>query len=178
MNIYEKLTAIQVKLKAPKGQESKFGGYKYRSCEDILESLKPILEEFKATMFITDTVELIGTRFYIKATATLINMETPEEKIQSTAYAREEESKKGMDSSQLTGATSSYARKYALNALFAIDDTKDADDDKGEKHYCEKCNVEIPVEVARESYKYFNRHKYCTRCQGQIKAQMNKGNNK
>ena len=169
MNIYEKLTAIQVNLKAPKSQENKFGGYKYRSCEDILEALKPKLEENKVSMFITDSIEQVGNRIYIKATITLVNIEKPEEIITTTAFAREEESKKGLDSSQLTGATSSYARKYALNALFAIDDTKDSDDDKGQKYYCEKCNVEIPIEVARYSYKYFNKHKYCTACQAKLK---------
>ena len=127
MNIYEKLLIIQTKLKAPKNQVNKFGGYNYRNCEDILEALKPILEQVKATLTITDEIVMIGTRYYIKSTATLIDIENDNQTISNVAYAREEESKKGMDASQLTGACSSYARKYALNGLFAIDDTKDID---------------------------------------------------
>ena len=127
MNIYEKLLVIQTKLKAPKNQVNKFGGYNYRNCEDILEALKPILEQVKATLTISDEIVMIGTRYYIKSTATLIDIEKENSKIENIAFAREEENKKGMDASQLTGACSSYARKYALNGLFAIDDTKDAD---------------------------------------------------
>ena len=134
MNIYEKLSNIQNELKAPKGQFNKFGGYKYRSCEDILEAVKPICKSYKTTLVISDTLENIGDRYYIKATATLYDNEDSREEIQffisNTAYAREEESKKGMDGSQITGTASSYARKYALNGLFNIDDTKDADTDE------------------------------------------------
>lgn len=126
MNIYEKLLAIQTKLKAPKSQYNNFGGFSYRSCEDILEALKPLFAEVKATVVITDEVTHIGDRYYIIATAKIIDCETGES-ITNTAYAREDESKKGMDGAQLTGATSSYARKYALNGLFAIDDNKDSD---------------------------------------------------
>lgn len=126
MNIYEKLQIIQTKLKAPKSQYNKFGGYAYRNCEDILEAVKPLLAEVKASIKIADEVVLIGERFYIKATVEFINAENGES-IENTAYAREEDSKKGMDGSQITGASSSYARKYALNGLFAIDDTKDSD---------------------------------------------------
>ena len=126
MNIYEKLLAIQSKLKAPKSQYNSFGGYCYRSCEDILEAVKPLCEEVKATVIITDDIKQIGDRFYLVATAQIIDCETGEG-ISNTAYAREDESKKGMDGAQLTGAASSYARKYALNGLFAIDDTKDSD---------------------------------------------------
>lgn len=126
MNIYEKLSEIQNELKAPKGQYNKFGNYKYRSCEDILEAVKPICKKNKTTLIISDELQNIGDRYYIKATATLYDTEK-EEKISNTAYAREEESKKGMDGSQITGTASSYARKYALNGLFNIDDTKDAD---------------------------------------------------
>lgn len=122
-----KLLEIQHKLKAPKGQYNKFGQYKYRSCEDILEAVKPILYEVGCTLTLTDTVELIGDRYYIKATAWLKGEDTDEV---VTAYAREEETKKGMDASQITGTASSYARKYALNGLFCIDDTKDADTDE------------------------------------------------
>lgn len=131
MNIYEKLLNIQTELKAPKGQTNKFGGYKYRSCEDILEAVKPLLKEYKATLKLEDTMEQLGERYYIKARAVLINTEYEKgnsiEYIENTAYARESETKKGMDDSQITGTASSYARKYALNGLFCIDDTKDAD---------------------------------------------------
>jgi hypothetical protein len=121
----KELIMIQQGLKAPKGQFNKFGNYKYRSCEDILEAVKPLLDEQACTLVISDDIVLIGDRFYIKATATLTNSEGVKEI--ATAFAREQESKAGMDSSQLTGSTSSYARKYALNGLFCIDDTKDAD---------------------------------------------------
>lgn len=126
MKIYEKLLSIQTELKAPKSQYNNFGKYKYRNCEDILESLKPILAKKKATITISDEVVTTGTRFYVKATAKIIDAETGES-VETTAYAREEENKKGMDGSQITGSSSSYARKYALNGLFAIDDTKDSD---------------------------------------------------
>ena len=126
MNVYEKLIAIQSELKAPKSQYNNFGKYAYRNCEDILESLKPLLKEHKSTIYISDEIVTVLERFYIKATVTFIDAETGE-KITNTAYAREEENKKGMDGSQVTGASSSYARKYALNGMFAIDDTKDSD---------------------------------------------------
>ena len=129
MSVYAKLLAVQAELKAPKGQTNTFGKYKYRSCEDILEAVKPILNKNKASLFISDTLEQIGERYYIKATATFIDAENGET-IANTAYARESAEKKGMDDSQVTGATSSYARKYALNGLFLIDDTKDADTDE------------------------------------------------
>jgi hypothetical protein len=127
MNIYEKLLKAQVELKAPKGQYNSFGKYKYRSCEDILEALKPVLDKFKLTLFIKDDVIEVNTRNYVKATITLVNIEKPDEIIETSALAREEETKKGMDGSQITGASSSYARKYALNGMFMIDDTKDSD---------------------------------------------------
>lgn len=131
MNIYEKLLNIQTELKAPKGQTNKFGGYKYRSCEDILEAVKPLCKKYKATLILKDTMEQLGERYYIKARAVLIDTEYEKgnaiEYIENTAYARESETKKGMDDSQITGTASSYARKYALNGLFCIDDTKDAD---------------------------------------------------
>ena len=126
--ILEILSSIQRELKAPKNQLNSFGNYNYRSCEDILEGLKPLLAKTKSVILISDEVVLIGSRFYVKATATLKSAvgECIGE-ISVSAYAREPEEKKGMDLAQLTGATSSYARKYALNGLFAIDDTKDAD---------------------------------------------------
>ena len=127
MNIYEKLLKAQVELKAPKGQYNSFGKYKYRSCEDILEALKPVLDKLKLTLFIKDDVIEVNTRNYVKATITLIDVEKPNEVIETSAFAREEETKKGMDGSQITGTSSSYARKYALNGLFMIDDTKDND---------------------------------------------------
>lgn len=129
MSVFDKLLSVQVELKAPKGQTNTFGKYKYRSCEDILEAVKPILKKHNASIYISDTLELTGERYYVKATATFIDTETGET-ISNTAYARESADKKGMDDSQVTGATSSYARKYALNGLLLIDDTKDADTDE------------------------------------------------
>lgn len=126
MNIYEKLGIIQSKLKAPKGQYNSFGKYKYRSCEDILEAVKPLLSETKTVLSVTDRMEVVGDRIYVRSEAHLNDCEDSGEII-TVAYAREEESKKGMDSSQVTGAASSYARKYALNGLFCIDDNKDSD---------------------------------------------------
>ena len=125
-NDYEKLMNIQNELKAPKSQYNEFGKYHYRSCEDILESLKPVLAKHQAAVTISDEIVLIGDRYYVKATAALIDVEKGD-KVEVSAYAREDVQKKGMDVSQLTGSTSSYARKYALNGLFAIDDTKDSD---------------------------------------------------
>lgn len=124
MTIQEKLLSVQSELKAPKGQYNSFGKYNYRNCEDILEAVKPLLKKANLTLTINDEIVLIGDRYYVKATATVSDGETS---ISTSAFAREAETKKGMDDSQITGATSSYARKYALNGLFAIDDTKDAD---------------------------------------------------
>lgn len=129
MTIREKLNFIQVTLKAPKGQYNSFAKYKYRNSEDILEAVKPLLKETKTVIKLSDEIVNIGARFYVKATAELLDCESKEwESV--TAYAREAEIKKGMDESQITGATSSYARKYALNGLLAIDDTKDADSEE------------------------------------------------
>ena len=129
MSIYEKLLNIQNELKCNKNQYNSFGKYKYRSCEDILEAVKPICAKHKATLVVSDKLKYIGERYYIEATAELIDIEDGT-RVQNTAYAREEETKKGMDGSQITGTASSYARKYALNGLFCIDDTKDADTDE------------------------------------------------
>ena len=126
MTIYEKLSAIQSELKAPKSQHNSFGKYNYRNCEDILEAVKPLCAKYKAVSVMGDEVIQIGERYYIKSTARLIDLES-DGVVENTAYAREEAEKKGMDGSQVTGASSSYARKYALNGLFAIDDTKDSD---------------------------------------------------
>ena len=139
MNIYEKLLRVQVELKAPKGQYNSFGKYKYRSCEDILTAVKPLLDKVGATITITDDLVLVGDRFYVKATATFTDTEKCTA-ITNTAFAREDENKKGMDGSQITGTASSYARKYALNGLLLIDDTKDADTD--ENHNERKAKAE------------------------------------
>lgn len=219
-NIYEKLLNIQTELKAPKNQRNTFGNYNYRSCEDILEALKPLLAKHKAALIINDDIVSKGEhqpityiesvwdskakqmkdetrttgdqRYYIKATAKLINIEEPGEVIETTAYAREDETKKGMDGSQLTGSTSSYARKYALNGLFAIDDTKDSDatntHNKGQektdkpkkqqsqqqsqggevKFYCSDCGVEVNQAVHSYSTNKFSRC-LCMNCQKKAK---------
>ena len=124
--IYEKLSAIQEELKAPKGQFNDYGNYKYRSAEDILEAVKPLCRKYKAVLMLNDTIEMAGERFYVRATVELRDLED-NSFIITEAYAREEDAKKGMDASQITGSSSSYARKYALNGMFCIDDTKDAD---------------------------------------------------
>ena len=121
----KELSEIQIHLDAPKNQFNSFGKYKYRSCEDILAGLKPLIKKHKCTVIITDDIEMIGERIYVKATATLLNSEG--DGISASAFAREPVMKKGMDEAQVTGSASSYARKYALNGLFAIDDSKDMD---------------------------------------------------
>jgi|TARA_E500000318_G_scaffold71659_1_gene66342 hypothetical protein len=125
-NIRQKLQGIQSSLKAPKGQTNKFGGYKYRSCEDILTALKPLLAEWGCSLTITDTIIEVSGRIYVKALATLLDNDS-DNGIPVAGFAREADAKKGMDEAQITGSASSYARKYALNGLFAIDDTKDPD---------------------------------------------------
>ncbi|WP_024292831.1 ERF family protein [Lacrimispora indolis] len=130
MNIQEKLLQVQAGLKAPKSQYNIFGKYYYRNCEDIQEAAKPLLGEVKAVLIVGDELVQMGERFYIKATARFVDCESGDE-IKNTAFAREELDKKGMDASQITGSTSSYARKYALNGLFCIDDVKDADHQGG-----------------------------------------------
>ena len=129
MGLYSKLALIQGELKAPKNQFNSFGKYKYRSCEDILEAAKPICIKHGAVLTVSDKVVFIGERYYIEASAILTDTEDDKQVI-NTASARESETKKGMDDSQITGTASSYARKYALNGLFCIDDTKDADTDE------------------------------------------------
>lgn len=129
MTIYQKLLEVQAALKAPKGQYNSFSKYKYRSCEDILEAVKPLLKEIGVCLILKDEVEKIETRYYVKATAKFVDIETGEYE-EGSAYAREDERKRGMDGSQVTGTASSYARKYCLNGLFLIDDTKDADTDE------------------------------------------------
>lgn len=128
----KELITIQSELKAPKTQYNKFGGYKYRKAEDILEAVKPLLAKQKCTLIITDDIVMVGSRIYVKATATIKNEKGEYET--STGWAREEETKKGMDGSQITGASSSYARKYALNGLLAIDDNADSDTTNDGQH--------------------------------------------
>ena len=133
-NIFKSLAKIQQELKAPKGQFNKFANFNYRSCEDILEAVKPLLDG-KLVLTLSDDVVLVGERYYIKATAKLSN---GKDSLYISAFARESLERKGMDDSQITGATSSYARKYALNGLFAIDDTKDSDVERKIKVIAEK----------------------------------------
>ena len=180
MNVYEKLLNVQAELKAPKSQFNKFGGYQYRSCEDILEALKPICVKHKALTKISDEIIYVEGRHYVKATVTFIDIEDGQ-KIESYGLAREEESKKGMDGSQITGSSSSYARKYALNGMFAIDDTKDSDstnthgknenkaDTKANNkiYRCNACAKEIDYNVAKYSYSKFKKC-LCVDCQKKI----------
>lgn len=182
MEIYNKLNFIQQNLKAPKDQFNSFGGYKYRSCESILEAVKPALAETETTVTLSDGIEAVGGRVYVRSTATLTDIKNPHDCITVTAYAREEDTKKGMDASQVTGAASSYARKYALNGLFCIDDNKDSDatnahgkDNKPEENAprsngegfipkCAVCGVEITEKVHDYSAKKFGKP-LCMSCQ-------------
>lgn len=180
MSVYEKLLSVQSELKAPKSQFNKFGGYQYRSCEDILEALKPICLKHKALTKISDEIIYVEGRHYVKATVTFIDIEDGQ-KIESYGLAREEESKKGMDGSQITGSSSSYARKYALNGMFAIDDTKDSDatnkhgkdenkaDTKANNkvYRCNTCAKEIEYNVAKYSYSKFKKC-LCVDCQQKV----------
>jgi hypothetical protein len=130
MNVYEKLLTVQTKLNAPKNRQNKFGGYSYRSCEDILEAVKPLLAEVKAIILIKDAIVQIGERYYVYAQAFFYDLESKDgtcNMVSADAYAREPDEKKGADPAMVTGASSSYARKYALNALLLIDDAKDPD---------------------------------------------------
>lgn len=160
MGVYSKLLEIQQAIKAPKDQRNDFGNYKYRSCEDIVEAVKPLLGEQKAVLTISDEIKMVGDRYYIFATASIVDVETGE-RVEVTAQAREADSKKGMDPSQVTGATSSYARKYALNGLLAIDDTKDADAQAPaqEPDYkpfpkCEMCGGDITADILGDGKQY------------------------
>lgn len=132
MDFKEKLMNLQVDLKAPKNLRNSFGNYNYRNAEGILEAVKPLLTKYGLSLNISDKIELIGDRFYVVACARVMDIAS-EQSCSAIAYAREPESKKGMDESQITGAASSYARKYALNGLFLLDDTKDADTDEYQK---------------------------------------------
>lgn len=152
MSVHQKLLAVQSELKAPKGQYNSFGKYKYRSCEDILEAVKPLLTKYKSTLTVGDELVMVGDRIYIKATAKFSDI-TDGSQVINTAYAREDESKKGMDGSQITGTASSYARKYCLNGLFLIDDTKDADTDeyKRQQSKSESPKGESPINITSVS---------------------------
>lgn len=134
MNVYEKLAEVQFNLNAPKNRQNKFGGYSYRSCEDILEAVKPLLKKVKATIILKDSIYQIGDRYYVHAEAYFIDTESPNgdilNMVAADAYAREPEEKKAADPAQISGASSSYARKYALNALLLVDDLKDPDTDE------------------------------------------------
>lgn len=153
MAIYEQLAKVQQALKAPKDQRNNFGNYNYRSCEGILEAVKPLLAKNELALTLSDEMVEVGGRVYVKATATVYktgaNVSVEADRVSVSAYAREEEVKKGMDSSQITGAASSYARKYALNGLFCIDDNKDSDatnthgKDYEPKTVCEECGKQI-----------------------------------
>ncbi len=149
MNVYEKLAAVQSALKAPKGQFNSFGKYKYRSCEDIVESVKPLLKQNGLLLTMSDEIVMVADRIYVKATATIIDTSEGKE-VSVTAFAREEETKKGMDGSQVTGASSSYARKYALNGIFAIDDTKDSDSTNTGDSPVQEAPKEIPKKTLRQ----------------------------
>ena len=150
MNIYEKLTNVQVKLITPKDKKNTFANFNYRSAEDILQAVKPLLKEERLSHFINDEIIKIEERFYVKATVTLINNEKSEEIIQVSAYAREPEIKPKMDESQTTGSASSYARKYALAGLYALDDAKqdnnielDSQDNTGKKEANKNNNTKL-----------------------------------
>lgn len=145
----KELIAIQSELKAPKSQFNKFGGYKYRKAEDILEAVKPLLNKQKCTLTITDDIVMVGYRIYVKATATIKNEKGEFET--TTGWAREEETKKGMDGSQITGASSSYARKYALNGLFAIDDNADSDTTNDGQHQAAQQQTQTQQPTAQPS---------------------------
>lgn len=145
MKFKERVAMIQSELKAPKNQRNNFGNYNYRSAEDILEAVKPINKKYECILTIRDDVVAVGDRIYIKATANLQDVHS-DESIEVSAFARESETKKGMDDSQITGTASSYARKYALNGLYCIDDTKDADTDQ----FTQRTKVEYPKKAQKD----------------------------
>lgn len=175
MSVYEKLLAVQSELKAPKNQLNSFGNYNYRSCEDILEAVKPLLVKNKATLRISDNVIMIGERFYLQAMASFIDVETGES-VECKAYANESGSHKGMTAEQITGTASSYARKYCLNGLFLIDDTKDADTDEYRNQ--QKCDKKEEA-LKQEEHKITSEHnngnvRYIDGTQCQIKSSNGK----
>lgn len=156
ITLQQKLIEIQAELKAPKSQYNKFGGYNYRNCEDILEAVKPLCAKHEIVPLLSDEIVMIGDRFYIKATAKVTD---GKDEITTTAFARESKDKKGMDESQITGSASSYARKYALNGLFCIDDTKDADfmdnSQSGKQQQQTKTQQQPPKETHVKGYDEF-----------------------
>lgn len=151
--IHEQLIKIQSELNAPKNRRNSFGNYNYRSAEDILDALKPLLKENSLYLTISDELQNIGDRYYVKATAKLSN---GTDEIVVTAFAREEETKKGMDGSQITGASSSYARKYALNGLFCIDDNQDSDATNTHDKEQKKESKQEKKEYAPTDKKWYN----------------------
>ncbi len=172
MNIYGKLQKIQGEMKAPKNLYNSFGKYKYRNAEGICEAFKPYGEKYKVALFLTDTVEEIGGRVYIRATATLIDTETTEPPMLVTvsALAREAPEKKGMDDAQVTGATSSYARKYALNGLFLLDDTKDPDTEEYQGGGREERKEVKQTPEQRAEAAYPSRDEMIAVCEGYFKG--------
>lgn len=168
-NITQKLIKVQSELKAPKGQKNTFGNYNYRSAEDILEAVKPLLSEQGLLMTITDIVEQIGERYYIQAKVILTD---GEDMVEVTGYARESLNKKGMDDSQITGTASSYARKYAMNGLFLIDDTKDSDSNE---NYKERENRAKKADVEAEKERQSKIAKLNTQFENGLKAAKEKG---
>lgn len=173
MNIYGKLQKIQGEMKAPKNLYNSFGKYKYRNAEGICEAFKPYGEKYKVALFLTDTVEEIGGRVYIRATATLIDTETTEAPMLVTvsALAREAPEKKGMDDAQVTGATSSYARKYALNGLFLLDDTKDPDTEEYQGGGREERKEVKQTPEQRAEAAYPSRDEMIAVCEGYFKGE-------
>ena len=149
-NLNTSLSICQVELNAPKGQYNKFGKYNYRSCEDILTGVKPLLKAHNLSLTITDEIIAVGHRIYVKATATIANSQ---ESLSVSAMAREPEEQKGMSASQITGTASSYARKYALNGLFSIDDTKDADSNEHQQ-------VQQPQQYQQQGGNYPQQNQY------------------
>lgn len=168
-NITQKLIKVQSELKAPKGQKNTFGNYNYRSAEDILEAVKPLLSEQGLLMTITDIVEQIGERYYIQAKVILTD---GEDTVEVTGYARESLNKKGMDDSQITGTASSYARKYAMNGLFLIDDTKDSDSNENRT---ERENRAKKADVEAEKEQQAKIAKLNTQFENGLKAAEEKG---
>lgn len=166
-NFKTRVIAAQTALKAPKNQRNSFGGYNYRSCEDILEAAKPICAAQHLLLNLRDDIVLVGERYYIKAEATLTDTESAES-VTVTAFARESHDKKGMDDSQITGTASSYARKYALNGLFCIDDSKDADTDE----YAQ--NAKKPTQ-ATDKQDGYDGELVCSECHSPIKPWIKNG---
>lgn len=157
MTLNDKLIKIQKELKAPKSNTNTFGNYKYRSSEDILEAVKPLVHREELTLYLSDEVVCVGSKNYVKATVTLEDKD--EKRLWASAYAREAEVKKGMDDAQITGSASSYARKYALSGLFAIDDTKDADGHDN-RDYVSKPKVDELAKAKDNLNKLLEEHGY------------------